>query len=1027
MQMGPKTSLWDMFTNDGRLKRRWSQALAETDPRVSVEQMREILYKLCATPDASVHLWLSFLDTLFDGSRIQFLTKEDMATVERMGSVLSSGSAYQIRAEDIWFRLLQAYNVRGEENQARPLLVRIYRSLSASWDEKTRCARELAYRGSGDDASIKVYIEFLQATANPAMEQQMLAILSNACRVNFEADRIQLKHAKEIAQLLMNNRNIVIPVAWTTLGLCALMIEQEFSEASRYLMKALELNGRDKVAFIGLMVAWIYVGMHEKVIEAIRLPQYMDYTRDAIIVGIVQLNAMIRWLDSRDMPGTTPGDTQTLEYLKNLGLKKYVGELLDVTYARVCLLVGNARRALEVLAPLVSKNIAHPQWNYYAAWASVLTGNTDGISNCFAMSMLWPGSWTIACLFTDLDAKLAEKNSIPAFLKRTKSSQIKEAFHPIIEARVALTQSRQPETVTWKAGLGYIEEDMEALRTVIGVAFYYRNAASMERLIAHPLFFRLPLAEQMLWRGLFALQIKSQVQQAQELLDKAARQYGYSRAALVLVAHYLESNNIKQARHYLDMVTSTRQDSKIWLFQAYIAVREGQLDTAVKQLEKATTLPQSTPKVQYALGNLYLQKAVNAHLTGKTEHIGRYREQAAKVLDTALTKGKLELPADAAALVYCAQFVAYPQQRKQLYTKLWHEVERLDPFQRQHWVKWNAMLGQLWYGSSTEVVRAATEISTIIDSANRIVNDATVEVFAGSLASVSRRVEQVSQIEVIVSMLERLALRSELQTVKRACRAGITLALQARYRQADTQQRNQVRQELMRSAYQDSSNEILALLLAIVSLENSAKLAAVTILRNVQSYDTHIQRLCTCLADLLDKKAPSLRSLPKAPSETSSTLKLGYDLLHIAATFAASTPDKGYDPLNSLLQHYPKEVASYINIEHILPSFCAHLMKGGAAPPVVVEVIRNLAQGNLLAQQAATLARCATAIGEFDFACRLWEQALTQDNTPKNPLQQEYVKLLCHIAVKSHQAGNDQEAIRRLRQAADLQERSVVQ
>lgn len=1024
MQMGPKTSLWDVFTNEGRLKRLWTQALAETDPITSISQMREVLHKLLGNPVELVHLWLPFLDTLLDGKRVRLLSKEDLETVERMGSVLSKDASSQVRPEEIWFRVLQAYNVRTEEQAARLLLLHIYTSPSVTWEEKTRCVRELAYRGGTDDIFLKIYIEYLHSVANPGLETPILAILHATCQVNFDTEPLRLTRAKEVAQRLVNNSSIPVVGLWTVLGLYSLLIQREVAEAARCFSKALDGNGKDETAFIGLISAWIQLDMHDKAVEVVRLPQHVDYMRNDIIIGLVKLSNMKRWLDSRDMPGTMPGDVQSIQYLKNLNLRKYVGDLADVTLGRVCLVIGNAHGANEMLKPVIAKNVHQPQWSYYAAWASMLTGDKEGVAVCFTSSMAWSALWTVACLLLDADPVVAERYGIQAFLRNTTAAQVNQTFLPLIEARLALVQSMQPATVTWKAGLGCIEEDMEALRTVLGVMLYQRNVAAMERLLAHPLIYRLPFAEQLLWRGLFALHTKAHVPQGLELLDKAVTKCGYSRAAMVLWSYYLENNNIQMAKHYFAIVAPLRQDSKVWLLQAYMSVREGQLDEAIGQLEKVTKQPQCTAKVHYALGNLYLQKAAKVE---QDELSSRYREKAARILNAALTKGRLELPNDATALVHCTQFVAYPQQRKQLYTTLWSDLERLEPYQRQHWFKWNATLAQIWYGSATEVIRAAAEITTIIESANRIGEDATVEVFAQALAQVSKRVERGGQVEPLVAMLERLSLRSELQTVKRSCRVGITLALQARYQQADAQQRTQARQELMRAAYQDSSNEMLALFLASVSLENAAQRAAVTVLRNVQTHDRQLQHIFTFLATLLDKQAPEARTIPKAVATTPTALKLGYDLLQVAATFASHTPDKGYEVLNMLLRQYPNEIASYINIEHILPSFCAYLMKGGAAPPVIVDVIRNLSQGKLSSTQAVMLARCTTAIGELDAACRIWEQALAHDASPTSPLRQEYAKLLCHLAVVAHLAGNDQDAIHRLRQASEWQERSVVQ
>lgn len=79
------------------------------------------------------------------------------------------------------------------------------------------------------------------------------------------------------------------------------------------------------------------------------------------------------------MDGTPPCTVQELE---SLDLGKYAGDALDAAMGRLHLLEGNARQAAEILHSLADKRPDQPEWNYYASWASALTGDGEGIVRC---------------------------------------------------------------------------------------------------------------------------------------------------------------------------------------------------------------------------------------------------------------------------------------------------------------------------------------------------------------------------------------------------------------------------------------------------------------------------------------------------------------------------------------------------------------------------------------------------------------------------------------------------------------------
>jgi hypothetical protein len=229
-----------------------------------------------------------------------------------------------------------------------------------------------------------------------------------------------------------------------------------------------------------------------------------------------------------------------------------------------------------------------------------------------------------------------------------------------------------------------------------------------------------------------------------------------------------------------------------------------------------------------------------------------------------------------------------------------------------------------------------------------------------------------------------------------------------------------MQQVLMHHVHSDPTNASLSLLLASVNLENAVQNAAVTALRDARPQDEHLQYLYSCLADLLEHYALPPEMLPEASQNASIKLRQAYDVLYVAFACGLGRWNQYYEKLDTLLEM--EEIASLLDIGKIFLSLCAYLKKSGTMPPLVVETLHKLAQAPLDSKQAASLARCAVAIDQFELACHLWEQSLASEDTPDNPACQEYVRFLCHLATKEYREGNHQQAIRRLRQAARWQQ-----
>jgi len=625
--MMPKQPFWKGSSSERHANKLWKQALSEPDPEKSLELLRDARWLLRSNAAELAHLWPPFLDAFLERSRLHRLTQTDFMNIEEMATALASGFARPLRPEDVWLRLLPAYMALGQEQRARDLLPRMYGSPSASWEEKAYCVRDLARRQDSNEQALQVYLDYLQKTPVPAAETDIIRLLSGICAVDFSSDQAALERARAAAQQMMNERSPV-PVAglWTALALYTLLVQRAPSQALASFGNAFNANRQDRTAVIGLLVCYIQLGQHSKVNEMARQPFMSSFAKDAIVTGLLQFSGILNWLDDQDVMGPLPGNVQIVEALRNLGLRGYLGDIFDATLGRLYLLAGDARQASKLLSPLLA-NQQYPRWAYYAALAALLSGNRDGVAACYSGVVRWSGRWAVACLLIDADPTLADRNGAFAFLRGAISSsmQVRPCYLPLVQARLALALSQPPTPTLWKRDTGSLEEDMEALRTMIGYTCYTRNLASMERWLTHPLFARLPLPDQLLWRGLYGLYSKDQTPQGLALLDEAAARYGYYRAALVLTLHYLEKYRFKEAKRYLQIAEATRRDGKTALLRAYIAAREGEKDVAIKQLEQVSSDPHIGARTSFVVGNLWLQKASEAALSGQPGQVQHYR------------------------------------------------------------------------------------------------------------------------------------------------------------------------------------------------------------------------------------------------------------------------------------------------------------------------------------------------------------------------------------------------------------------
>jgi tetratricopeptide (TPR) repeat protein len=994
-----KASFWGWLTKEGRLKNQWARGLEEADPLQSLNQLRQVQQKLMKNPAEFTHLWMSFLDTFFDASRVSALTDSDMKAVEEMGDVISQYSDVQIRAEDVWLRVLQAYDTRKEERKARALLTYIYNAPSASREVKIKCARDLAKRGARGDDQLKIYIDHLQHVSDSSKEIEILKLLSSLCAVDFDSDGVRLKRAGEVAQCLVESKLQVLGLQ-TTLGLHALLIEQMPSKAVKHFETALQANPHDRTALVGLLASLMQTGDYSKVAKTVQNTVHSD---DTVVTGLVNLSTTLQWLSSHEIAGQPPCNAQNLS-LFDIG--KYARDSFAVTIGILHLLEGNAKQAEEILLPLAEKHPEQYQWNYYAAWAASLTGNREAVARRFAALAKWKGRWTVACILLDTDTTLAEAHGVYAYL-----SQVPSAYTGIVAARLALARGTSPDKTEWKYKKdSTLVENLETFRTVLGCAIYTQDIQTVKQMVAMPIFQRLPLADQLLWRGLYLLCAHDHIQGC-TLLEEAAIKFGYQRAALALSVHFLEQNKIQKAKQLLDRAAAGRKEPKTELLYAYIEVCEGKIDTAARRLDKLVVKGEA--KAHYALGNLYLQRADDARKSGDLEHFRFYSQQAAGSFRAALKTGRVSPPSDCEVLAQCVEFFANPERENDSYKRLWHEVEQIDAHRRLPWLVWNAFLAQLWWGSPSEIADSGKKALALLETIDSIENSALATV-ASAIAHACVRAENVSQADKLVAQLGYLSNGSKQQAIKPFYRLGVSAAARMSYMKAQVKSTEPIKQKMASLLKADLGNGNLALVLVQVNLKEKKLEEAAAALRNAQPEDLFEKHLCACLADLFQGHA--VEGLPQPPPDAVPEVIQACHLLQAAVAFVAGMQDQGYKAVLDAMKCQVQDTTNIVNFIRFLPALCMHSTSGVSVPQPLIEAIRKIS--GVDGERATSVARCAAAIGEVECACRLWEQVLAKQ--PNSPLNHEYAEFLCHLAIVAYNSGNCHETVEKLRVAATL-------
>jgi hypothetical protein len=603
-------------------------------------------------------------------------------------------------------------------------------------------------------------------------------------------------------------------------------------------------------------------------------------------------------------------------------------------------------------------------------------------------------------------ARRGEKRQAVDYLKK-----MKDLIAKISPSEGPMQPFEEPviEKIYWKYDAGAsIAENMEAFRTALGYAVYDLEIQTVKQLITMPMFQRLPLADQRLWCGLYLFYNQDPIKGC-ILLEEAAIKFGYKRAALILSVHFLEQNRVKEAEQLLDLAAAGRRDNKIELLRAYIEVCKGKTNSAAKRLDKLAAKGEAM--AHYALGNLNMQRSDDARISGDLENFRLFSQQAASSFRAALRTESEHNPSDCRVLEHCAEFIANPEREEGSYKMLWHEVEQIDGHRQTSWLVWNAFLSQLRWGSPFEIAKSGRKALPMLESVENI-EDAAMAAVASNIAYACITADKDGQVDELTAQLGYLLKGGKRQAIKPFYRLGVTASARMSYLKVKQRSSKRAKQKIASLAECDPGNGSLALVLAQVNLKDNKLEEAEIALRNANPEDAFEQNLCTCLASLL--RGDDVEWLPQPPPSTISEVVQACHLLRAAVAFAAGDRDQGYESILEAMKCRDQDLKNIFNFFKFLPALCLHLARETPIPQSLIETVRSIS----VVDNGASVARCAAAIGDVEYACRLWDQIVAKE--PNSPSISEYSKFLCHLAVSAYNSGDYCQTVEKLRAAAVL-------
>lgn len=943
--MIPRQSIAHRFTRRARLENRWTAALAEPHPVRSLRLLLALTSEFDQHPKALAPLWVPFVDSVLRDGRAAVITGDDLAALEKTGAEVAGASGGRLTPDQAWLSLITLRDARREYAVVDAMLTQLYWSTGGVILDRPAIARELARRGARAEQHQAVYVHYLATIAPPAQEPAIVAVLSGCLTVGFEVNPAQLERGGNLADRL-RAANIAIAGVDLALGYRSLLVRREPSRAALHFEAAWFADRSSWPALFGLLSAWVRTGDHDRIQSVL---SWFGESAPALVGQLAELSATLRWLDQATVDGQPP---TTAAGLAELPVRPEVGEWLDYAIGRLHLVEGDATAAARILVPLTEQYPEQPRWHYHAAWSLLLLDDRQGIRRRFDAARGAPDRWAIGCLLMEADPTAAR-----AVADELIGGGLPAGAACIVEARAAFAQARRPRQFEpVRTGEVPLAEELEFLRTELGIWFGERNIRAMTEAMSSPAFHRLPLADQLLWSGLTDLP----ADRGRQLLAQAADKLGYSRAAVVLATLDAQDAGGRLGR------LAHRTDSTIELIRAWHDVVTGDDDGATARL--LALAARGEPRAHYALGGLRLGRATSrAEFTAAA---GAYR--------AALVPG-VAVPADAIVLLHCAELAGDPDASGTDCAEHWAHARH---WPATSWAKWIVALAVLAGDPAAVAPDACVSLVETLEAASRPSEAAVVAVAIG-LARLSLLTGDSDRADAVTELIGRLADRFPSPEVTRLLG----------HAEASAVRRGIASQLRVLSA-------VGALALAERALGEGDEPAAAGHLRVVADDGGLAARFCGLAADLLDDRP--VDTVDITGLDVDSATGEAFRIL-VAAAVAKAEPGRGMDDLLPILRQ--RDLTGLVDLSHAIPVLCAD--NGRQQPPeYLVRLVRQALTNGGTGMSPLLLARCATVLGERE-TTKPWRAALAQDSAART----EYAAVLRHQAVAARRAGEDFRAV----------------
>ncbi|MFF2508028.1 hypothetical protein ACFVTY_32390 [Streptomyces sp. NPDC058067] len=1032
--MEPQRSLRKGLSRRGRLENAWASAVDErTDPGVGLEGLREVLAGFEEIPDRTADLWPSLQQSFLGPRFLPLVEAADLERLARAGERLAAEG--RIGLHQSWVPLASAAVARsapGDQDFAVSLYTRLYRSSFVHEESRSIAATALARLGAEGDDQLAVYVDILTRYASvPPEVHQVVGRLLGA---GFADATGRVERAFAFAGRL-SEAGLRVAGLDRTLGLGVLLLRREPALAADHFTRACAADPTDGEALRGLLAAHLHAGAYADALGALRGREAARTPRTAELADLCR---MLEWLDlnpDRDgPPGPATPAPLTAVRLATIADGPDSRPWGRYALGRAQLLEGNADLAAKNLVVAADAFPDRPGLAYHAAWAQLLCGEREEAGRRCRALLAGGGArtWPLGCLLADADPG---RPAAPE--DRTVMKCAAHAFTAVVTARLKLAGGQEPGVdLAWDplgAEDATVPELLETLRTLLGVEVAAGRPGTAGHLTALSLFGRLPLPEQLLWRGLLAL--PGHPDQARALLEQAHGQ-GHDRAALVLAVTELNAGRPARAADLLDGVRGPKAE----LVRARAELALGRAAEAGHRLDR---LP--LPRARYESGVLGLREAAALWAAGEAERAVQRAERAAARLIDAHVAGAGALPpvpADSALLARAARGLAecagrpgtggapwrvvrhHPRTAWPLgLAQLLVEPQRAEPVLTEALVEWAGEAGE---GTGGDGERDGDT------------GDAgAVKALAGALGRACLLAESAVIQGELAELLRRLAEAWPLPEVRSEARRAASLGGTGVVAEADAEADSEVDAEADAEA-DFGGDPLFALSLAATALDNGDRPGAVRLLRAADGAGTDAGRIVDFLARALDGAPPA--ALPAADHPA-----LPAPLLVVqAAGHLPAQKAKAAETLTAALRDH--DLTGLVDLGAVLPALCARVVRArrrdGRAENLAA-VVRRLAdglpKGNLRAGtdpvalgpvplDPVTLARCAAAVGDHVTADGLWRRIVNAPapapDTPDADVDTagdaptEYGTYLCHRAVAAHAAGDPARALELLERAA---------